>query len=154
MKRFSNIYEGLKESFKDEGFLELVHRFEKLTAKILTLVLLIIILISLVDLVIILARDLWKAAPVGFFSKTLIEIFGLFLNILIALELLENLTAYLKKNVFHVELVIVTAIIAIARKIIIFDTTKYTSSDLTALGFSMAALTFCYWLVQQVKYNK
>lgn len=45
-------------------------------------------------------------------------------------------------------------IIAIARKIIIFDTAKYTSSDLTALGFSMAALTFCYWLVRQVKYDK
>jgi uncharacterized membrane protein (DUF373 family) len=154
MRRFNNFYGRLKEFLKDESFLDLVHGFEKITVKILTLVLLVIILISLVDLVIVLSRDLWRTEPVGFFSRTLIEIFGLFLNILIALELLENLTAYLKKNVFHVELVVVTAIIAIARKIIIFDTAKYTSSDLTALGFAMAALTFCYWLVKQVKHDK
>ncbi|PSF37666.1 hypothetical protein C7H19_08920 [Aphanothece hegewaldii CCALA 016] len=154
MKKSNNFFERFRESFKDESFLEIVHGFEKFTAKILTIVLLFVILVSLFDLVVILFKDVWNSEPIGFFSKTLIEIFGLFLNILIALELLDNITAYLKKNVFHVELVIVTAIIAIARKIIIFDTSKYTSSDLTALGFSMAALTFCYWLVRQVKYDK
>lgn len=151
MKKSSNFFKRLRESFQDENFLKVVHRYEKITAKILTIVLLFVILIALVDLIRILGKDIWLTEPVGFFNKTLIEIFGLFLNVLIALELLENLTAYLKKNVFHVELVIVTAIIAVARKIIIFDATKYTGNDLAALGFAIASLTVCYWLVKQTQ---
>jgi uncharacterized membrane protein (DUF373 family) len=33
------------------------------------------------------------------FNKRLFQLFGLFLNVLIALEILENITAYLKKHV-------------------------------------------------------
>ena len=61
------------------------------------------------------------AEPDIFFSKKLFEIFGYFLDILIALEIMENVTAYLKRHVVQVELVIVTSLTAIARKIIIFD---------------------------------
>jgi uncharacterized membrane protein (DUF373 family) len=154
MRRFNIFYRRLKESLKDDNFLYLVHQFERFTAKVLTIALLIVILISLIDLFVVLYTDVWRIEPVGFFSKTLIEVFGLFLNILIALELLDNITAYLKKNVFHVELVIVTAIIAIARKIIIFDPNKYTSLDLAALGFVIIGLSFCYWLVKQIKVDK
>jgi len=51
------------------------------------------------------------------------------LNVLIALEILEN-TAYLRKHVVQVELVIVTSIIAVARKIIILDFEKTSGTDL------------------------
>ncbi|MFN7338977.1 MAG: phosphate-starvation-inducible PsiE family protein, partial [bacterium] len=88
--------------------------------------------------------------PVGFFSKTLIEIFGLFLNILIALELLENVTAYLRKHIVQVELVVVTALIAISRKIIIFDPNKYSKDDLIALTVGTLALAASYWLIRKV----
>lgn len=136
-------------SSNDETFLKLTHGLENLAAKVLALALSVIILISLVDLVILLAKDL-IADPIGFFDKTLIDIFGLFLNVLIALELLENITAYLKKHVVQVELVIVTSLIAIARKIIIFDFSKYNSLDLLALGAAIVALAASYWLIKQV----
>ena len=105
------------------------------------------ILISLADLIILLVKDL-LSNPTGFFAKTLIDIFGLFLNILIALELLENITAYLKKHVVQVELVIVTSLIAVARKIIIFDFNKYDNMDLLALGVAILALSFSYLLIK------
>jgi Phosphate-starvation-inducible E. len=62
-------------------------------------------------------------------KDTLFVIFGLFLNVLIALEILENITAYLKKHVIQVELVIVTSLIAVSRKIIILDLEKKTAAD-------------------------
>jgi uncharacterized membrane protein (DUF373 family) len=89
--------------------------------------------------------------PTGFFSTTLIEIFGLFLNILIALEILENITAYLRKQVVQVELVIVTSLIAVARKIIIFDFEKLGGLDLIGLGAATLALSVSYWLVRRAK---
>lgn len=139
----------ISEHGQDEKFLGVTYWVENLAAKILAIALSIVILISLIDLVIILIRDL-LADPIGFFDKTLIDIFGLFLNVLIALELLENITAYLKKHIVQVELVIVTSLIAVARKIIIFDFTKYSNLDLLALGAAILALSASYWLLKQM----
>jgi uncharacterized membrane protein (DUF373 family) len=140
------------DSGDDKSFLRLTYWLERIAAKILALALGAVILISLVDLIILLIKDL-IADPIGFFDKTLIDIFGLFLNILIALELLENITAYLKKHIVQVELVIVTSLIAVARKIIIFDFSKYNSLDLLALGAAILALGASYWLIKRVNHN-
>ena len=134
--------------FRDENFLRIIHKVENIVSKILSVALIVVIIVSLFDLVIVLAQDLFTTEPVGFFEKTLIEIFGLFLNILIALELLENITSYLKKHIVQVELVVVTALIAVARKIIIFDLEKFTKEGLIALGFATLALAASYLLIR------
>jgi uncharacterized membrane protein (DUF373 family) len=126
-----------------------IHKIEALVSKILSIALVIVILVSLFDLIIILSKDLFTTEPVGFFNKTLIEIFGLFLNILIALELLENITAYLRKHIVQVELVVVTALIAVARKIIIFDPKQSDRLDLVAFGLASLALAVSYWLLKR-----
>lgn len=135
--------------FKDENFLALIHRIENLVAKVMSGALVVVIIVALLDLIIVLSRDLLISEPVGFFSKTLIQLFGLFLNILIALELLENVTAYFRKHVIHVELVVMTALIAVSRKIIIFDTDKFEKIDLIALALACLALSVSYWLLRR-----
>lgn len=147
-----NLSKQFTEITKDESFLEIVHKLENIVSKVLSLALIIVILVSLVDLVIILAKDLVGDASL-FFSKTLIDIFGLFLNILIALELLENITAYLRKHVIQVELVIITALIAVSRKIIIFDFSKSENLDLIALGSAILSLSVSYWLIRRLNKN-
>ena len=72
----------------------------------------------------------------------------MFLNILIALEILENITAYLRKHVVQVELVIVTSLIAIARKIIILDLTKVKGIDIIGLATAILALSISYWIIR------
>lgn len=150
MKKLDNFLIEIKEITKDDKFLRYIHKTENIVSKVLSLALIIVILVSLIDLVIILVRDLLIVAPVGFFNKTLIEIFGLFLNILIALELLENVTSYLKKHIVQVELVVVTALIAVARKIIIFDPKQYDKIDLIALAVASLALSASYWLIRRI----
>ena len=88
------------------------------------------------------------------FRKKLLEIFGLFLNILIALELLENITAYLKRHVVQLELVLVTSLIAVSRKIIIFDLDKKSNEDLLALGIATLCLSVGYVLVRLTRDKK
>lgn len=139
----------IADSGKDENFLNFSYWVENIAAKVLAVALSLVILVSLVDLMVILVRDLVND-PVGFFSKTLIDIFGLFLNVLIALELLENITAYLKKHIVQVELVVVTALIAVARKIIIFDFSKSSNLDLAALGVAILAISASYWLLKRI----
>ncbi len=135
--------------FRDNNFLKFIHIIENLVSKVLSIALIVVIIVSLFDLMIVLSKDLFVVEPVGFFEKTLIDIFGLFLNILIALELLENITAYLRKHIVQVELVVVTALIAVARKIIIFDPKEYQKTDLIALAFASLALSASYWLIRR-----
>jgi uncharacterized membrane protein (DUF373 family) len=137
----------LREATTDDSYLAFLHWIEKSVAKTLSLTLSVVILIALGDLIYYLAQDIIKD-PAGFYNKSLIKLFGSFLNLLIALELLENITVYLKKHVVQVELVIVTALIAVARKIIIFDFKEYSNWDLIALGAAIICLAGSYWLVR------
>jgi uncharacterized membrane protein (DUF373 family) len=148
MKQLAKLVRGVRQLLGDESFLGGIHKVENLVSKVLSIALIVVILVSLYDLVLILSTDLLKE-PAGFFNKTLIEIFGLFLNILIALELLENITAYLRKHIVQVELVVVTALIAVARKIIIFDPKQYDKIDLIALSVASLALAASYWMIRK-----
>ena len=138
----------------DVQFLKIIHLVEKLVSKILSIALLVIIAVAIYDLIYLLIKDINTNDPAGFYNKSIIELFGLFLNILIALELLENITAYLKRNIIHVELVITTALIAVARKIIIFDFKKQDSTDMIAIAIGILALSVSYWLVKKMKAKK
>lgn len=151
--RWQRITRQTSEIGKDENFLGFIKVIESLVSKVLSLAMVIVIIVAIVDLIIFLSQNLFTS-PLGFFNKTLIELFGLFLNILIALELLENITAYLKKHVIQVELVIVTSLIAVARKIIIFDFSKATGTDLIGLAIAIFSLAISYWLIRRLNKDK
>jgi uncharacterized membrane protein (DUF373 family) len=148
MKFLNQLIAEFFELFKDRNFLKFIHWTENVVSKILSIALIIVIFVSLFDLTSVLINDLFRTEPIGFFNQTLIEIFGFFLNILIALELLENVTAYLRKHIVQVELVVVTALIAVARKIIIFDPKQYDKLHLISLGGAALALSASYWLIR------
>jgi len=79
----------------------------------------------------------------------LMDLFSLFLILLIGLELLETVKAYLKEDLFHVEFIILVAIIAIARKVIVWDFNKYSTSELLSLSAMIIALGATYFLIKQ-----
>lgn len=132
----------------DERFLEFLQKIETLVSKVLSIAMVVVLLVAVVDLCLYLGKEI-LSEPYGFFSITLIEIFGLFLNVLIALEILENITAYLKRHVIQVELVIATSLTAVARKIIIFDFEKTPASYLVGLAAAIFALSLSYWIVRR-----
>lgn len=139
----------LREQASDQNFLHQLERVETIVSKVLSLAMVIVILISVYQLGVSLVRELVRPSAEDFGTE-LFAIFGMFLNVLIALEILENITAYLKKHVIQVELVIVTSLIAVARKIIILDLEKKGPFDLMALAAAIAALSVSYWIVRRV----
>ena len=143
------INNSIAKIFSDESFLKLLHLIENFAAKILSLALCVVMLVAIFDLIMFLIKDI-SSDPTGFYNKSLIELFGLFLNILIALALLENITAYLKRHIVQVELVVVTALIAIARKIIIFDLKEYSGQDLLSLAIAILCMSVAYWIIRQL----
>ncbi|MBW4519004.1 MAG: phosphate-starvation-inducible PsiE family protein [Scytolyngbya sp. HA4215-MV1] len=137
-----------KESVNNRKFLNFLDVLEGGVSIVLSLVMVLVILITIFDLITFLFREL-LISPVGKFHNNLFTIFGLFLNVLIALEILENITAYLKKHVVQVELVIVTSLIAVARKIIILDLEKTSGVELLALAAAIVSLSASYWLIRR-----
>jgi uncharacterized membrane protein (DUF373 family) len=144
-------FKRILEALHDDNVLQVLSGFEGLIAKILSIAMVIVILASVYDLGFFLFSAL-VTDPVGRFGsgEILFQIFGLFLNVLIALEILENITAYLKRHVVHVELVIVTSLIAVSRKIIILDLDKKDASDLIALAVAVVCLSGSYCIIRWV----
>jgi uncharacterized membrane protein (DUF373 family) len=81
-------------------------------------------------------------------ANGLMSLFSLFLVLLIGLELLETVKAYLKEDVVHVEFIILVAIIAIARKAIVWDFNKYSTDQLFGLAVMILALGGTYFLIK------
>jgi uncharacterized membrane protein (DUF373 family) len=80
----------------------------------------------------------------------LIRLLDEILVILIALEVLQNLTAYLREHTVQIELVLVTALTAVARKVIVMQPgVQKNPSELIGLGVSVLSLAAAYWLVRQ-----
>jgi uncharacterized membrane protein (DUF373 family) len=143
LKKFFHLFQ---DSCSNKSFLHRIEQVESFVSKVLSVVMVAVILVAVGDLIILLVRELFSS-PLGFFNKTLFKVFGIFLNILIALELLENITAYLRKDVVLVELVIVTYLIAIARKIIILDFEKTTGAEIIGLAIAILTLSISYWII-------
>jgi uncharacterized membrane protein (DUF373 family) len=136
---------------EDEKFLETIETIEGVVSKLLSIGMIFVTFIAIAHLSYALIEKLILTIDRpsnDSFNTTLFELFGLFLNVLIALEILENITAYLRKHVIQVELVIVTSLIAVARKIIILDLEKKSSSDLIALAVAVFSLSVGYAIVR------
>lgn len=127
-----------------------LRQVEGIVARVLSLAMVIVIIVTIFDLGIVLFRSLIHLDTATFFETTLAEILGLFLSVLIALEILENITAYIRKHVVQVELVIATALIAVSRKLIILDLDKVSGVSLIGLACALFALAISYLIVRTV----
>jgi uncharacterized membrane protein (DUF373 family) len=148
MHQMKRIFKNLKEAGKDENFMHYIENLEVVVSKILALAMVVVIIVAISDLIFFIIKQLLITSS-GSFYQTLFKVFGLFLNVLIALEILENITGYLKKHVIQVELVITTSLIAVARKIIILDLGKTEGIEIIGLGIAVLALSISYFIIRR-----
>jgi len=80
----------------------------------------------------------------------LIEIFGLFMLVLIGIELLETIIkTYLDRSTEHVTIVIAVALIAISRKVIVLGKQEFTGDILLGIAAVIIALAGGYYLIRR-----
>ena len=84
----------------------------------------------------------------------LLEIFGLVLLVLVGLELLDTLRAYYKEHVVHAEIVLLAAMIAVAREAIILDIAHLEPQIPFAIAILILALAAAYFLVKRAQAAK
>jgi uncharacterized membrane protein (DUF373 family) len=134
----------------ERRFLRGIDRFEQLIAKILSMLLVVLIVLASFELLRQLVFSLLAGQAVAH-DDALIIYFGKLLNILIALELLQNLTAYLQRHAVQIQLVLLTAITAVARKLIVLPGADSSKPQLVvALGVCVVCLAGAYWLIRGI----
>jgi len=89
--------------------------------------------------------------PPGFFLgvSELFDIFGLFLMVLIGLELMTSIHMYLEDHKIHAEAMFLVALTAVTRKIVIMDTGKMDAMLIFGIGFLVIALAVGYYLIKK-----
>jgi uncharacterized membrane protein (DUF373 family) len=128
---------------------KILHTFERVIINVLLVLMSITILVSTAELGYKLVEELFNPPFLLFNIVNLQEIFGFFFMVLIGLELLETIKAYLDDDKIHVEVVFLVAMIAVARKIIILDYKEYTPQVLYGISALLLSLSIGYYFIKK-----
>jgi uncharacterized membrane protein (DUF373 family) len=79
----------------------------------------------------------------------LMDLFGVFLLVLIGIELLDTIKVYLRENVVHVEVVVLVAIIALARKVVVLKIEELDGLMIIGIAILVVALAASYYLIKR-----
>jgi uncharacterized membrane protein (DUF373 family) len=144
----------MRNLFDDDNYLQLIDRTEQQLAKLLGLLLVVVMLAATVQLVAQVVLALMVPGTPWLGAK-LNQVLGDLLNLLIALEVLQNITSYLRRHVVQIELVLLTAMTAVARKVIVLPAGAESKPQLLAgLGVAVLALAGAFWLVRSLTLRK
>jgi len=123
--------------------------FEKLLIWGILISISVILIFAFIDIVYVIYQHLFAPPIFIINAKGLMNLFSLLLLLLIGLELFETVRAYLKEDIVHVEFIVLVAIIAIARKVIIWDFEQYNTQELISLAVMILALGIAYFLIRK-----
>jgi uncharacterized membrane protein (DUF373 family) len=112
------------------------------------------ILLATIELAWLIIKDVITPPIILLEINELLDIFGLFLLVLLGIELISTLKAYLTENEVHVEVVFAVALIAIGRKVIILDVEKISSLSLMGIASIIISLSIGYFLVKRTFHGK
>jgi uncharacterized membrane protein (DUF373 family) len=128
-----------------------ITKVQKYTVLALAVMLIVVMILSTVHLGVLIGQKIWEP-PRGLIAvQGLLKIFGYFLLVLIGVELLETLKAYVKKDVIHVRVVLEVALIAMARKVIIEEPNAVPSLTLFRIAALILALGIAFLFECQAK---
>jgi len=132
---------------QDDQMINVLHRIIRGAVRVLAVLMVLTILWGVIDVVMVLYSKILQPSFEDLRPRDIIVVFGAFLAVLIAIEIFMNITLYLRDDVVHVRLVVATALIAIARKVIILDFEKIEPLYIFATAAVVLALGIVYWLM-------
>lgn len=126
-----------------------IKKFEKMIVFSLVLMMVLVLFLATLELAWIIVKDIVSPPVLLLEIDELLEIFGLFMLVLIGIELLETIAkTYLAQSTDHARIVMAVAIIAIARKVIIIDVKDLSGPVLLGIAAIILALCVGYFLMQ------
>ena len=125
-------------------------KLEKVLIHALMVMMALVLLLATVELGWIIVTDIFSPPIFLLEIEELLDILGLFMLVIIGIELLETIMkTYLKQNANRVEVVFLVAMIAIARKVIILDVKDVSGVTLVGIGAIVITLSAGYYLIRK-----
>jgi len=132
-----------------DPLISFLHRIIRVAVKVLAVLMVFIIIFSVVAVIFV--NYIRLSAPPLFLLgvNDIFQLFGTIMVALIAIEIFVNIRLYLGTDVLPVRLVVATALMAIARKVIILDLDDIEADYV--FGIAAIALSFgiTYWLLSK-----
>jgi len=133
----------------EDPFIQFLHRTIRTGVKFLAMLMTFVILFSIVDVMYVIYEKI-RTPPILLMSTDeILDTFGAFLVVLIAIEIFLNITLYIRSDVIPVKLVVATALMAISRKVIVFDYKQLPYEFVGASALVVIALGITYWLIHK-----
>ena len=142
----------MKDLWPKEAF---TRGFEHWVVSAVQVLLMVMIVLGLLDLVYLLFRgarsDLLNIQTEGELQRAMQEGFAGILLVLIGLELLETVRAYLKSHRIRLEVVLIVAVIALGRHIVELELEDVDGLTLVGIAALIAALVGGYYLARRLR---
>ncbi len=132
-----------------DPLIEFLHRTIRIAVKMLAVLMVFVIVWGIGDVIYMLYQRLMTPPLFLLSISDILATFGAFLAVLIAIEIFTNITLYIRNDILPVKLVVATALMAICRKVIIFDFKELTPMYILATSAVVLALGITYWLVSK-----
>jgi len=143
-----NIHDELSLDEEDR-FIYFLHSVIRLAVKVLALLMMLTILWCVVDVVVVIYKEILSQPITSLGKSEILHVFGAFMIVLIAIEIYINITLYIRSNVIPVKMVVATALMAVARKIIVFDYHDVSAMHVMGTALLVIALGGSYWLLER-----
>ena len=146
---------SIKEEFRDARkkfkLLSLYQRFEHIVITILTALIAIIVVVAVWNLTLKIVFGLILPGNLDPSDYAVFQgVFGMIFTVIIALEFKKSLLviAERRENVVQIRSVVMIALLAICRKVIILDVKEADALQIFALAAAILALGVVYWLIR------
>lgn len=124
-------------------------KFERVIMTALIVMMILVVFLASIELGWLIIWDIITPPYILLEIHELLDIFGLFLLVLLGIELIHTLKTYLTENEIHVEVVFIVALIAIARKVIILDVKELPSLTLLGIAAIIISLSIGYFFIKK-----
>lgn len=142
------IHEELPEEHADP-LIRFLHRIIRIAIRVLAVLMVLVIIWGIGDVIYVLYQRLGTPPYFLLDINDIFQTFGAFMAVLIAVEIFINIRLYLGTDVLPIRLVTATALMAIARKVIVLDLDKTSSDYIIAIAAVTLALGITHWLISK-----
>jgi uncharacterized membrane protein (DUF373 family) len=140
----------LKDTTEKLRLLSLYQRFEHIVIMFLTALIAVIVIAAVWNLSLKILFGLVLSGSLDPSDYTIFQaVFGMIFTVIIALEFKKSLlvTAERRESIVQIRSVVMIALLAICRKVIILDLRETDAPQLFALAAAILALGVVYWLI-------
>jgi uncharacterized membrane protein (DUF373 family) len=131
-----------------------IEKIERAVIYVLLILMAAVVMFSTIDLAWSIIEDVLSPPIFLLEVRELMDLFALFLLVLIGIELLHSVKAYMNHHAFQLETVLNVAIIAVARKIVVLEAHDLPGVSILGIAALLLALVCGYYLIRRGHHNR